>query len=420
MDSTARYQRIVHDLDHWGVDAPRRPAPTRTQRLKQFRAFLATMGNPHHGLNIIHVTGTSGKGSTANLVYQMLIADGRASGLYSSPHPTTLIERYAGPDGKLMGVNDFVTISQRILRAAKKYRTVTGAPLGYLELILAIGFIFYKQSRCEWLVLEVGMGGFRDLTHVIPPPAIAVITSIGDDHAHLIGPTLKDIAIEKSGIIKKGSHVFTGVVQPPLRKILNQRAVKVQAHWHPVRGSTNASLASAIGDYLNIPKTIQQNVRAQARLPCRFEIIQDHPRVVLDGAHNPLSVQLLRYRLRDTPIRNLHLVVAIAEHKNVRAMLKALPSTASLTLTAFGNTSRNSYDPQWVKEQLIAIGRSKDFATILVQQNPKHALSITLHNAKKTDTIVVTGSLLLTGQLRTHWVKERSILQHRDSFPPSR
>lgn len=416
MDFFPHYQRIVHELDHWGEGVPRRPAPTRAQRLKQFRAFLTTVGDPHRGLNIVHITGTSGKGSTANLVYRMLIADGRPSGLYSSPHPTTLIERYAGPDGKLIPVKDFITISQRALRIAKKFRSTTGAPLGYLELILAIGFIFYKQSGCEWLVLEVGMGGFRDLTYVIPPPAIAVITSIGDDHAHLIGPTLKHIAIEKSGVIKRGSHVFTGVTQAPLRTILKKRTHAVRAHWHPFGGSINTSLASAVGNYLQISKPVQKKVITRARLPCRFEIIQQHPRVILDGAHNSLSIRLLKRRLQDTPKRKLHFIVAVAEHKNVRLMLKALPSAASLTLTAFSNSGRRSYDPQWVREQLIAIGRSDDFTTISIQQNPKRAFSIALTNAAKSDTIVVTGSLLLTGQLRTHWVSERSILNHRDSF----
>jgi len=398
---------------------------------KRLEHFLSLLGSPHKGLNVVHVTGTSGKGSTVMMVGAMLRLSGKRTGIYCSPHTTTTIERFYGPDGLLMSIKDFIAITDQLQPAIAQ---MDNDPLGtpsYLEMMVAIAFLYFKKMRCQWVVLEVGMGGARDATNVIPPPAVAAITPIDLDHAHLIGTTLSDIAREKSAIIKRNTHVFTTERRATLRAIIEQRCNAVGAYWHPqlnflpntvipsMSGShqhTNAQLAASIGMYLKLPVVaIEKGIR-QTRLPCRFETMRTNPTVILDGGHNALAVRVVSKKLREIPPARLILVFALSESKDAKTILKNLPPAKLLVFTRF-LSSRSSQSPGALKRTMLALRRGRDYDRILSDLDPNHALMSALEYASERDTVAIFGSLYLTGSLRAHWVSEENILKNRSSFP---
>lgn len=364
------------------------------------------------------------------MVGAMLRASGKRTGLYCSPHTTTTIERFHGPSGLLMSPKDFITITAQIKPAITQ---MDNDPLGtpsYLEMMVAIAFLYFKKTRCQWVVLEVGMGGARDATNVIPPPRVVAITPIDLDHAHLIGPTLSNIAQEKSGIIKRGAHVFTTERRATLRAIIEKRCQTVGAYWHPdlsalppsvepaMRGShqsLNAQLAWSIGAHLNINNKAMKLGINGVHLPCRFETVQTNPTVILDGGHNALAVRVVSEKLRQIPPSRLILVFALSESKDAKSILKKLPPTKLLIFTRF-LSSRSSQSPGFLKRIMLALRRGRDYGKILSDLDPNHAMSTALEYAGSKDTVAIFGSLYLTGALRTHWVSEEAILKNRSSF----
>ena len=408
----------------YGSDAHPRKARARLER------FMALLGNPHKGFKIVHVTGTSGKGSTAMMVGNILRSAGKRTGIYVSPHTTTTIERFHGPDGRLMKPALFVELVERLKPIVEHMDTLPEGTPSYLEMMVGLAFLFFKHERCEWVVLEVGMGGARDATNIISPPQVAAITPIDIDHAHLIGPSLANIAREKSGIIKRGTHVFSSERRPSLRRILEKHCQRVNAHWHDIPEELpptvapsmigehqrhNAALAWAIGRHLKLPVNALTHGIQVAQLPCRFETVQKKPMVILDGGHNALAIRALAKKLQAIPPQRLVLVVALAETKNAPLILHELPPARHLVFTRF-ISSRSSYSPGSLQRILKAEGLTRRYGSVATDLDADHAVDAVLAHTRRTDTVVITGSLYLTGELRKRWISEEKILKCRSSF----
>ena len=362
--------------------------------------LMKRLGNPQRNYRIIHVTGTA-------------------------------IERFCGPDGKLMDAATFVKLARLLYPHIEAMdQTPCGTP-SYLEAIVAIALLYFFQQRCEWVVLEVGMGGRWDATSIIPAPAVAVVTPIDNDHLHLIGPTLRDVAINKSFIIKRGSHVFTSEQRPRLREVLRARCKRAGARWHEqllplpqgvllaIPGAhqrKNARLAFSVGRHLNIPEDACLDGIAATRLPCRFEIVQTTPTVILDGAHNALAARSLTQSIAAFSPRRLIILLALAENKSVKGILQALPPAHTLMLTRFISASRASMSPGSLRCALQRFGLGRRYERILVSLDPHEALDSLLRESNHRDVILATGSLYLTGSLRKRWIPEGTILKARSSF----
>ena len=177
--------------------------------LERIRTLCGLLGDPQKDLRFVHVAGTNGKGSTAAMLDSCLRQAGYKVGLFTSPYILRFNERIQ-VDGAPIPDQDLVDLVEQVQPAAAAMADV---PTEF-ELITALGLLYFARTRCDIVVLEVGLGGALDSTNVIDPPECAVITALGMDHVRELGPTLADIAAAKAGIIKPGSPVVSYGGQP--------------------------------------------------------------------------------------------------------------------------------------------------------------------------------------------------------------
>ena len=187
--------------------------------LDRIRTLLAALGDPHKQLRFVHVAGTNGKGSTAAMLDSCLRCAGYRVGLFTSPYINRFNERIQ-VDGVPIPDADLVRLVEQVQPAAS---AMAEAPTEF-ELITALGMLYFVQTRCDIVVLEVGLGGALDSTNVIDPPECAVITALGMDHVKELGPTLADIAAAKAGIIKPGSPVVSYENVPEAGRVIAETA----------------------------------------------------------------------------------------------------------------------------------------------------------------------------------------------------
>lgn len=393
--------------------------------LKRMEFLAAACGHPERRFKFIHVTGTSGKGSTATYIHSILTNAGYNAGLYTSPFPTTSIENikvknnYISPDEFVKIVNQLKPI------LAKVYdQSPYGFP-SYSEIFLAVALIYFAKKKCDYVVLEVGCGGRYDQTNIIPAPEIAVITNIGKDHLQTLGKTLTKIAWHKAGIIKTGSHLITAERRPRLLKIFQKTcqekkaSIEIIDYKNDKQDNTNflhpnAVIARKVAERLKIStKIIDQAIKA-TKIPIRLEIIQKKPLVILDGAHNEDKMKFLVNYLKNFKYQKLHVVFAMKYNKDATNILtQILPITDKLYITRFLLQCFKAYS---LKELSDITKQIQPKLTARIFLDPYDALKTAQKTAGPNDLILITGSIYMVGELRKCWVPEDRILEKRSSF----
>lgn len=388
--------------------------------LKRMRSFLQLIGNPEKGMKYIHITGTSGKGSVTNTLHEILHLAGKNVGSFTSPFVTTSIEKIR-VGSLFIDPHEFADIVDYL----KPYidTAYMHGPYGrpsYFEIFLAIAFVYFKQKKCEWVVLEVGLGGRFDATNIIERPVVTAITTIDYDHTHILGNSLKKIAYDKAGIIKKGCTFFTTEQRPALidlfAHICTQLKVKMvhlpsQIHYREY----NRALVTAIARHVGIADSVIHKGIQQARLQCRFEIMHHQPYIVLDGAHNRSKIRSTLSNLKGLSYRHLHLVIGMAENKDDRVILQEIvPHADAVYISRFQIKERKCAHPKKLAEETRK--HSKRSARVHTYLDPQHAFNHACTDAKKDDLILVVGSFFLAGEIRQRWYTEEWILKHRKSF----
>ncbi len=392
--------------------------------LERTKALLKQLDSPDQKLKFIHITGTSGKGSTANMIHQILIEAGKKVGTYTSPHTTSYLERFQTND-QLIDPKILTEAIDNVIVAYEKLLAHKISELSFFELSTAIALRAFVKAGMEWCVLEVGCGGRYDATNVISTPRVAIITNIDLDHTELLGNTLAKIASEKAGIIKKNGVVFSGETRPALRKIFMQEAIKNNAALFfinpPLEARTsiklgshqqhNAAIAEAVAQKLKIPdEIINKALKSTKLLPCRFETIQKNPTVILDGAHSLAKIKTTVAMIKNQNLKP-HIIFGCAATKNPEEMIKQLaPVALSITATRFHTNMRKAANPFKLQELVPKSKRAGAFI------DWRDALDRAIRLAKKSGTVVVTRSLYLSGDMRAHWISEDEILKKRSSF----
>ena len=274
------------------------------------RLLDTALGHPHKSFRSVHVGGTNGKGSVATKIAAALQAEGYKVGLYTSPHIRDVRERIR-INGAMIGEEEAEAILERLF--------ALGTDLSFFDWLTMLAFVYFKEQKVDWAVIEVGLGGRLDATNIITPE-IAVITSIGFDHVHLLGATLEEIAREKGGIAKSGIPLVTGPSAAPFFP----GAITVPSA--PFFDQENSAIARAVLEKLSISlRSIERGLQARPR--CRFEVMGN---CVFDVAHNPDGFRKLLEALRlYFPGERWHFIVAFSKDKDWRACLDLIRPAAS-------------------------------------------------------------------------------------------
>lgn len=287
------------------------------------RELLSRLGNPQERIKIIHVAGTNGKGSVCAYLNAMLLAGGKKTGLFTSPHLVRINERFQ-INGEDVSDEQFLDAFLKVEKAAKEYEAEGEGHPSYFETLFLMGMLIFKEAGVEYLVMETGLGGRLDATNVVEKPLACIITSISRDHTEYLGDTLEAIAGEKAGIIKAGVPVIYDASQPGPASVIAAKAKEMGSPAWPMEPSfyemktqsregitftfaypggekaelvipyvakyqmMNASLAfymmHILQDVHDIPKNVLAEGLSKIKWPCRMEMAA--PGVIIDGAHN--------------------------------------------------------------------------------------------------------------------------------------
>ncbi len=206
------------------------PYSDANYRLDRMRRLLAELQDPHLSAPVIHIAGTKGKGSTASLIANMLVAAGLRTGLYTSPHLLRLEERFQ-VNLQPCPREQLVELVEVTHEAAARVEASGGGRATFFELTTAVACLHFARHNVQAIVLEVGLGGRLDSTNVCQPE-LCVITTIGLDHQAQLGNTIAAIAGEKAGIIKTGIPVVSSARHPDAQRVITDVA---RAHQAPLR-----------------------------------------------------------------------------------------------------------------------------------------------------------------------------------------
>jgi dihydrofolate synthase/folylpolyglutamate synthase len=387
---------------------------------KRMRYFFSLIGNPDKGLKYIHIAGTSGKGTVTTMLHEIIHVSRKRVGSFTSPSVTTSIEKIRVGD-KYISPAEFANIVE-YLKPFIDQAYVEG-PYGrpsYFEIVFAIAIIYFKKKECDWVVLEVGLGGRYDATNVIEKPLVTAITNIDFDHTEILGKTLQKIAFDKAGIIKQGSTFFTSEQRQPILKIFTEICHEKNIPLYRISHQDtyqkyNEALVTAIAQKIGLNNThISQGIQ-NSWLPCRFETIENNPTIILDGAHNRSKIKTTIENLKGLSFKKLYLIIGIADNKDHASILKQIvPLADHIFFTRFQNVERKCAHPKALLEKSGIFLRKEIQPKIFL--DPEQALSEAMRLAHADDLILITGSFFLVGELREYWYPEEWVLRRKRSI----
>jgi dihydrofolate synthase/folylpolyglutamate synthase len=389
------------------------------------------MGQPHLSYPVIHITGTNGKGSTTQIITQLLIAHGLQVGTYTSPHLETLTERISR-NNEPISEQDFADC----VAAIADIEVIGGVRPSYFEVMTAAAFRYFADTAVDVAVIEVGMLGRWDATNVVNS-SVAVITNIALDHTEFAGPRLEDIAFEKVGISKPGSVLVVGDTNEELREIwhaaesaalllrgndfeisenelaVGGRMIDVRTEravykdlplpLHGQHQGENASIALTaveefFGNVLDI-EVVREGFAA-VRMPGRFEVLGRAPLVVIDGAHNPAGADVCAQVFFDdfSPEGKRILVVGALKGRDPQMLLSALRADefdAVICCTAPSPRGLGAND-------LASAAKQMGCEQVVVCETVEAACDKALNIAREEDAVLVAGSLYVVGSARAY------------------
>ncbi len=407
------------------------------QHLDNVRALLAALGDPHSRIRTVHVAGSKGKGSTVAMLTAVLTAAGNAVGTYTSPHLNTHRERYrlnGAPVSEDLLTNTLRDI-QPVIEQVRADRSLTT-----FEIATAFAFELFARQSVDWAVIEVGLGGRLDTTNVLSPE-LSVITSVSLDHTEVLGDTLELIAGEKAGIIKPGVPVVVSHQKPEAMQVIRSHAAatgskllvverlvrasrrkirspqrqefaldtQLRLNDQPLHGRViglNLMGAHQVENALTAITALCQLDRRQSRLnqaalfagletvqwPGRFEFVPGDVPIVLDGAHNPDSIQKLRHTVEEvfSGQRAVYVFGAGGSH-DAREMLREIEGSP---LVLCRSTHPRSKPVSELAEMAVERGAS-------FQEAPSVGEALaTARGVPGVEVVVVCGTLFVVADAR--------------------
>jgi dihydrofolate synthase / folylpolyglutamate synthase len=403
--------------------------------LARISRILAALGNPHRKFKAAHVAGTKGKGSTVAMLAEMVRACAIKVGVYTSPHLLDVRERIM-VDGEIISENAFAKAVSAVAGVMTKAKVTSPT---YFEVLTAAAFKHFADSGVELAVVETGLGGRLDATNVVQPDVVG-LTSISFDHVAQLGNSLEAIAKEKAGIIKKGVPVVSAPQRDNVKQVFTEAA---QQHAAPLRfsdenvdfsyrfefsraagrhariclttenskfehvqvpllGEHQAINCTLALNMLDVLKTrgyaIDDQLAVQGldkvNLPGRMQMINENPRILIDGAHNAASIDaLMRAIGQNITYDSMVVIFACHRDKDISGMIKRLQLGADKMIFTSTGTPRSAEPAELAAQYMEISGKMTQVADTL-----DDAMQIALRAVSREDIICITGSFYLIAQ----------------------
>ena len=407
--------------------------------LDAIEGLLEELGHPEDNLKIVHIAGTNGKGSIFAYLSSILIAAGFKVGRYISPTISCYEERFQ-INGEYITKDKLARLYNIVEEAMKREEEKTGLKPTLFEVETAISFLYFKEEKVDYALIEVGMGGRMDATNVIRHPELTVISSISYDHQAFLGDTLEEIAWQKAGIIKESCPVVLSENSDEVCKVIEQEATKKKVKcieikptdyevlsetpygrtflWKEQRYETklpgrhqvsNAVTALAASEYLfrkdyeknNARKAIakkldEMNVKSAQQggiirtcWPGRLEVLKKEPLFYRDGAHNPDGAKKLAAFLQKYfTNKKIIYIMGVLKDKEYKKMLRYLMPMAK-EVYVFKPKNERGLSAQILADTIKEVAD----VSVTIESDVNAAVFRALDTAKPDDVLVACGSL---------------------------
>ena len=411
--------------------------------LKRAKYFMKLLGNPQNQIKVIHIAGTSGKGSTAYLASHLLQSQGFRVGLSISPHIFDIRERIQ-INNQLPSEKLLFKYFNQILPIVKKMETCRyGAPT-YFEIIVGLAYYIFAQEKMDYAVIETGLGGRLDGTNTVDSKdKICLLTKIGLDHTEILGNTIAEITKEKVGIIGKQNIVISNWQSVTSNQIIIDRCKEKNANLYFIKPQKNYSLISsnktatifdfnfakdnfkniklgllgqhqvencslalaclsvlASRDKFAIDESKMRSALQKISIPGRMEIRKiGKTNLIIDGAHNPQKMTAFIASLKIIfPKQNFDFILAFRKGKDFRNILtEILPVADHIFLTDFSLSNQENSSSSTDSKEIASYFKKEKFSNFSIIENNQKEILATIKKGKKS--IVLTGSLYLIGSV---------------------
>ncbi|OGU77423.1 MAG: hypothetical protein A2V93_09560 [Ignavibacteria bacterium RBG_16_34_14] len=391
--------------------------------LDNIKSFLEHLENPQIHLKAFHIAGSNGKGSTSAFTASILQEFGYKTGLYTSPHFVKFNERIVinGEQISDKVIADFFEKHEKFIEEHK---------LTFFEVTTALAFQYFKDQKVDYAVIETGLGGRLDATNVFNAYAV-MITSISLEHTQILGKTIREIAEEKSAIIKNHNKVFIGKVPDEAREVIERKCRETKSMLYKIEDYTNEKPGSLElyteeiefdewtmplkGDYqkynaalaaLAVSKTLNldnfrkfetgiRNVISNTGFQGRYEFYCTKPDIILDSAHNPEGITNFISEFKKYKYKKRTIIFGALNDKNVKEMFLKL---------------RDHFDEIYITkvniDRSFSIGELNDIANevnikVKSQDNPVSFMLDFQTKAEEDECLVVLGSMYLLGDIKS-------------------
>lgn len=377
--------------------------------LGNIQFLLNKIGNPEKELKFIHVAGTNGKGTTSSIIASYLTESGFSTGLFTSPHLLDFRER--------IRINGEMISEESVVHFCNSIQSIREIEPSFFEISFAMALYHFHRKKCEYCVIEVGMGGRLDATNCITP-LISVITNIGLDHVQFLGTKRELIASEKAGIIKQQIPVVIGEKDEETTSVFERKAFESNSVIRFVEDAifppwmedlpfpfnsgfqqqnaktaflTIEELSKKVQIFLNQELFVSAliNISKNSGYQKRIEIVRDNPRVILDVSHNLEGIKATLLLLQNSIKGNLFIIYGSSSDKNYLEIIASFPKNSNVCLTPFHS------ERSWTCHALSEIKKENSEREIELFNDVNLAISSCIQRSSTEDTILVFGSFFL-------------------------
>ncbi|MBK1469136.1 bifunctional folylpolyglutamate synthase/dihydrofolate synthase [Parvimonas parva] len=396
--------------------------------LQNIKTLMEKLGNPQDKLKIIHIAGTNGKGSCTSFVNSALVSQGYKVGMFTSPSIYNFEERIR-INNKNIPEDKLIDLMNEVREVAETMEVFSAD----FELVTAIAFLYFYREKCDFAIMEVGLGGRLDATNVAQNPLITLITSISLDHQQFLGNTIPEIALEKAGIIKENVPLvlysqskeamdsIIGVANSKNSKVILNDLEKIELLENTKNGQiinykdfknlkinllgshqiNNATISLELLEQLRkmgfeISNESIYNGFSSVTWPCRFELVSKNPDFILDGAHNidgiDKFISNMNFYYKDNKKIGIFGVLA---DKDYNEMLAKIVPCFDVFLTVRPDSDR-AMESKELKERIEKLTEKKVYSF----ENYQDAINKAIEISKEDDVISAFGSLYFVGEVR--------------------